>query len=83
MSDATTTPQKFTDIKDDNGTTLQSYAELLAEKAKNLGFAVIIVLGSQERDMVHTISTLGGSVPDALIALGTNLKAEQNTVKAN
>ncbi len=75
--------EKFSEIKDSNGTALQSYAELLQEKAKEAGFVTIMVFGSQGRDMVHTISNLAGSVPDALISIGSQLKSQIEAAKAN
>ena len=68
---------KFIDVKDENGTTLQSYAELLAEKAKALGFVTVIVFASQERKMLHTFTTMDGSVPNALIKLGQSMLSQQ------
>ena len=68
---------KFADIRDANGTSLQSYAELLAENAREHGFVVIIVLASKERAMVHTFTTMDGSVSNALIGTGEWMRAAE------
>ena len=73
---------KFADIRDANGTSLQSYAELLAEKAKEHGFVVIIAFGSKDRGMVHAFSTMDGSVSHALISTGEWIRATEAAADA-
>lgn len=68
---------KFTEIKDANGTTLQSYAELLTEKAKEAGFVTVIVLASKEKTMVHAISNIDGPLPLILQKLGRSMAANE------
>lgn len=68
---------KFQDIKDENGTQLQTYAELLAEKAKAAGLVSILVFASKEKNMIHTISTLDGSPANALIQVGRSMLANE------
>jgi hypothetical protein len=63
----------FTEIKDENGTTLQSYAELLTEKAKALDFTAVIVLASKERKMLHTVSTIAGSPARSILGLALSM----------
>lgn len=57
----------FEEVKDGNGTTLKSYGELLIEKAKDLGFTVVIAFASQELKMLHTQSSIAGSPAKALM----------------
>lgn len=68
---------KFQDITDENGTSINSYAELLAEKAKAAGLVSILVFASKEKNMIHTISTLDGSPANALIQLGRSMLANE------
>lgn len=70
---------KFQDITDENGTSINSYAELLAEKAKAAGLVSILVFASKEKNMIHTISTLDGSPANALIQLGRSMLANEPT----
>lgn len=70
---------KFQDITDENGTSLNSYAELLAEKAKTAGLVSILVFASKEKNMIHAISTLDGSPANALIQLGRSMLANEPT----
>ena len=70
---------QFNEIKDSNGTSLQSYAELLAEKSKELGFISVVVLVSKERKMIHTVSTADGSLPHLLIKIGKSMLDNQES----
>ena len=70
---------EFKDIQDGNGTHLQSYAETLAEKAKEAGLVVIMVFVSKAKGFLHTITTSDGSLPQQLIALGKKMASEQPT----
>lgn len=49
---------KISEIKDKNGTSLVSYAELLAEKARDAGIAMVVLLVSPDErgSDIHQIS---------------------------
>jgi hypothetical protein len=59
----------FDEVKSGNGTPLKSYGELLIEKAKDLGFTVVIAYASQELKMLHTQSSIAGSPAKALMSM--------------
>lgn len=68
---------KFSEIKDENGTSLQTYAELLQAKAKEAGLTSVFVFAAKdgENKGIHTISNIQGSVPHALLSLGRAMQA--------
>jgi hypothetical protein len=70
---------EFKEITDANGTHLQSYAETLAEKAKEAGLVTIMIFVSRAKNFLHTITTSDGSLPQQLMALGKKLASEQPT----
>ena len=70
---------QFHEIKDSNGTSLNSFAELLAEKARECGFISIVVLASKERKMIHAVSNADGSVPHLLIKIGRSMLDNEAT----
>ena len=69
---------EFNKIKDENGTSLASFAELLAAKAKAAGLVSVFVFAAREGEHkgIHTISSINGSVSTALIRLGLEMRAE-------
>jgi hypothetical protein len=70
---------EFKEIKDANGTHLQSYAETLAEKAKEAGLVTVMIFVNREAKFKHIITNSDGSLPLQLIALGKALQSEQPT----
>jgi hypothetical protein len=68
---------KFEDIRDDNGTSLKSYAEVLIEKAASLGFVTIAILASKDRDILHVQTNCDGSIPGVLTQLAKQMSAKQ------
>jgi hypothetical protein len=66
---------RFADAKDENGTSLQSFAELLAEKAKQAGYLTVMVFAHKEAGAIHTVSNVDGSLSQILIALGRRMAA--------
>jgi len=65
---------QFNEVKDANGTSLQSYAELLLEKAREMDFTAVIVFGSKKHKMVHAVANTDGSPADILLRYGRALK---------
>lgn len=63
----------FGDLKDSNGTTLQSYGELLLEKAKEHSVTAAIVYASKELKIVHSQQTIAGSPALAFMGVGMTL----------
>lgn len=62
----------FADIKDENGTPLQTFAEMLQAKAKEAGLITVMVFVGKEgaNKGIHAISSMDGSPARALIAVG-------------
>ena len=70
---------EFKEFVDANGTHIQSYAETLAEKAKEAGLVTNMVFVSREKKFTHVITTSDGSLPQQLVALGKALGSETPT----
>lgn len=70
---------EFKEFVDGNGTHIQSYAETLAEKAKEAGLVTIMIFVSREKKFLHAVTTSDGSLPAQLIALGKKLGSEAPT----
>jgi hypothetical protein len=68
---------KFIDVRDENGTALKVYADMLAEKAKAAGLITVMVFVSKEHGMIHAISTMDGSPARALIEVGKSMLAHE------
>jgi hypothetical protein len=64
---------KFENIKDDNGTSLKSYAEVLIEKAASLGFVTIAIMASKERNILHVQTNADGSISGILAKLSKEM----------
>jgi len=69
----------FEDLKDDNGTSLKSYAEVLIEKAKDKGLVTIAIFASKEHGMLHVLTNVDGSVPMILRKLAEKMTAEKSS----
>lgn len=69
---------KFNEIKDENGTPLQTFAEMLQAKAKAAGLVTILVFAAKdgENKGIHAMSSIAGSVSNALIRLGQEMRED-------
>lgn len=67
---------RFNELRDENGNTLQSIAELLQEKAKKLGFTCVMVFASKEMGQIHTITNIGAPLPLVFKRLAQEMSAE-------
>lgn len=68
-------PKKLADIKDDNGTSLQSYAESLMEKGDAAGLFVFQFFASPDGNLFTTISNIPlHQQPDLLHRLAAQMK---------
>lgn len=72
---------QFSDITDANGTALQTYAEMLQEKAHEAGLTCVLVFAgnSEKYSGIHTITNIKASVPEALIQLGEGMQKAQKS----
>jgi len=70
---------EFKEIVDSNGTHIQSYAQVLAEKCKEAGLVVVMIFVAPAKKFKHVITTSDGSLPQQLVALGKAMAAEQPT----
>jgi hypothetical protein len=68
------------DIKDSNGTSLQSYVDTLREKAYEAGMTVLFVFAKREGDSVDlkTVTNIKGDPSSVLLEL-SNAMAKQPT----
>lgn len=66
---------RFNELKDENGTHLREYAEILQEKAKAHGLTCVMVFAAKDgpNKGIHAISNIASSVPVALIRLGQQM----------
>jgi hypothetical protein len=72
---------KFLSINDENGTPLQTFAEMLQAKAKAAGLVTVFVFAAQSgpHQGIHTMSSIAGSVSEALIRLGEAMRASEQS----
>ena len=71
---------KLSEIKDDNGTSLQAYAETIMAKAKSAGLVTVLVFlkaaseGGTDYD-IHALSSADGSPGSLLVRVGKAMLA--------
>lgn len=67
---------QFTELRDERGTTLQSYIELLQEKAREHGFLCVMVFANRGTNQLHTASNIGAPLPLVLRKLAQEMEKE-------
>jgi hypothetical protein len=68
-------PKRLADIKDDNGTSLQSHAELLLEKADTAGLLTYMVFLSPDGNLFTTMSNIAvHEQPDLLHRIAAQMR---------
>lgn len=66
--------KKLADLKDANGTSLQSYVELLMEKANEAGANVVILVAAPPASL-HLVTNVDSTViPDVLSQLASQMR---------
>ncbi|HEY6766600.1 MAG TPA: hypothetical protein VI386_17710 [Candidatus Sulfotelmatobacter sp.] len=67
---------KFTEIKDENGTALQTYAEMLQSKARDAGLVAIFVFAAKDgpHQGIHCISSVAGDPARILGRLAAEMR---------
>ena len=73
---------QFNELKDANGTSLQSYAETLVEKCREAGLTTLIVFAKREDNNVdiHTVTNIQGSPSRALLELGAAMSNHAGSI---
>jgi hypothetical protein len=68
---------KLTDYKDANSTSIQSYAETLADKCEEVGITPVLIFVDKRPEVrgIHVISSVdAAALPTALIRLAQELR---------
>jgi hypothetical protein len=72
---------KLADIKDSNGTALQAFVDLLAEKCSEAGLIFAFIARSKDpkdKDLVVKTNAAPSTLPHFLIAVGQEMKDEES-----
>ena len=70
---------KLADIKDENGTSLQTFADMLVEKTQRAGLQLVLIL-AQEPDFLHLLSNVPvEALPDVLSQLAAQMRKHPKT----
>lgn len=68
----------FKDLKDSNGTALQSYAEILQEKAREAGLVTLMVFASKEQSFLHVVTNVAGDPARIMARLAAEMREPEN-----
>lgn len=68
---------KLSDIKNEKGVSIQSYAEVLVDHCVEAGLTYVFVFVDKKDRGIHTITNVdAAALPGALIRLGQNMRDE-------
>jgi len=68
---------KLSDIKPKNGTSIQSYADVLAEQCNEADLQYVFVFVDKKDRSIHTLTNVdANALPGALILLGQNMRVQ-------